>query len=316
MSAASEIEMRFHDGLSCRNAAAFCRAVRERLHGAAERLWLNLEDVKSVDVVGLAALLDAVRRAEAARVPISVLPSPSVYRALLNAGILDDLRLEGPGTGPSLPVDDAHAESPEGGREIIAATSRLALRQPAWDELGVFERWSNDPLLEQMVGSELLYRCRHLGPYHPDFVAQVMHAPTALTLLVQPLQASEAPVGFVRLYNVNLGERFGFLETAVVHPRSLRAGWGIEASRLLLAYAMDTLGLRRVEAKVYAYNVLSVNSLERNGFQKEGVLRDARTYDGQRWDILLYAILDHEMLEQRRRDRFPYMGFWESDARP
>src|SRR3989338_8827446 len=100
-----------------------------------------------------------------------------------------------------------------GGR--MRETPRFGLRPPSWEELAPFERWANDPLLEQMVGSQLLYRCRHLGPYHPDFAAQVLHDPTALTLLVLPLDEPPEPVGFVRLYNVQLAEAFAFLETAV-----------------------------------------------------------------------------------------------------
>lgn len=311
-----EIELRLQDALTCRTAANFCRAVEERLLAVPRRLWINLEEVKAADVVGLATLLQAVRRADSARVPLSILPSAAVYRALLNAGILDDLPLEGPGSGPGLSTPEPHGERLEVDPSFLVETSRFGLRPPAWDELAIFERWANDPLLEQMVGSELLYRCRHLGPYHPDFVGQVLHDPAALTLLLLPLDAPTEPVGFVRLYNVHLAEAFAFLETAVVQARSLRAGWGIQASRLLLAYAMDAIGVRRVEAKVYAYNVLSVNSLKRNGFQQEGVLREARTYDGQRWDVLVFAILEHEMREQRARDRFPYLGFWEPDADP
>lgn len=313
---AGEVELRVHEALTCRTAAAFCGAVDERLRAAPRRLWINLEEVKASDVVGLAALLQTVRRAESAGVPLSILPSAGVYRALLNAGILDDLPLEGPGSGPALSIPEPHGERPEAHPSFLVETPRFGLRPPSWDELGIFERWANDPLLEQMVGSQLLYRCRHLGPYHPDFAAQVLHDPTALTLLVLPLDAAAEPVGFVRLYNVQLAEAFAFLETAVVQARSLRAGWGIAASRLLLAYAMDAIGIRRVEAKVYAYNVLSINALKRNGFQQEGVLREARTYDGQRWDVLVFAILEPEMREQRARDRFPYMGFWEPDAGP
>ena len=311
-----EVELRVHEALTCRTAPAFCRAVVERLRVASQRLWINLEEVKASDVVGLAALLQTVRRAEAARVPLSILPSPSVYRALLYAGILDEMPLEGPGAGPALSMPEPYGERPEAAPSFLVETSRFGLRPPSWDELGTFERWANDPLLEQMVGSQLLYRCRHLGPYHPDFAAQVLHDPTALTLLVLPLEEPAEPVGFVRLHSVNLAEAFAFLETAVVQARSLRAGWGIQASRLLLAYAMDAIGVRRVEAKVYAYNVLSINSLRRNGFRQEGVLREARAYDGQRWDILLFGILEPEMREQRASDRFPYMGFWERDADP
>ena len=311
----SEIELRFQEALTCRTAPAFCGALAERLRAAPRRLWVNLEEVKATDVVGLAALLQAARRAESAGVPLSILPSAAVYRALLHAGILDELPLEGPGAGPALSMPEPHGERLEAGPSFLVETSRFGLRPPAWDELATFERWANDPLLEQMVGSQLLYRCRHLGPYHPDFVAQVLHDPTALTLLVVPREAAAEPVGFVRLYNIHLTETLGFLETAVV-ARSRRAAWGITASRLLLAYAMDAVGIRRVEAKVYAYNVLSVNALERNGFRQEGVLREARVYDGRRWDILVFAILEREMREQRARDRFPAMGFWEPHADP
>ncbi|MBI2156918.1 MAG: GNAT family N-acetyltransferase [Candidatus Rokubacteria bacterium] len=316
METGHEIDLFVHDALTSAGAPALCRSVLEALAARPGRVWLNLEDVKVTDVAGLAALLQAVRRAESHGVPLTVLPSPTVYRALLTAGLLDDVPLEG-----SRP-DRGLAELPAGpapgltAPPWLARTERLLLRPPAWDELEIFERWANDPLLDQMVGSPLLYLCRHVRAHHPDFVARVLHDATALTLLVQPVGDSAEPVGFVRFHGVSLGEGFAFLETAVTGVRGLRAGWGVEASRLALAYAMDALEIRRVEAKVYAYNVLSINALRRNGFRLEGRLREARTYGGQRWDILVFAILEGEMRAQRARERFPYMGFWPPDARP
>jgi RimJ/RimL family protein N-acetyltransferase len=118
----------------------------------------------------------------------------------------------------------------------------------------------------------------------------------------------------VRLHGIHLIERFAFIETALGDASSLRKGWGVEASRLALAYAMDTLEVHRVEAKVYAYNLLSINALRRNGFELEGVLREARTYDGRRWDVLVFSILNAEMQAQRARDGFSPMSLWRSDA--
>jgi len=315
-SAAGEAEIRVHDALTAWEAAGLCAAARDRMRGAT-RLWLNLENVKVTDAVGLAALCQSVRFAESRGVSTSVLPSPAVYRALLTAGLLDELPLAGPGAGPAQPIeaDEPDLLARQASDPYLARAARVAVRPPAWDELALFERWAQEPLLDQMVGSELLYLCRHLGPWHPDFVARALHDPTALTVLVCPLAAPE-PIGFVRLYGVHLVEGFAFLETAVVQPRALRAGIGIEASRLVLAYAMDALGIRRVESKVFAYNVLSANSLRRNGFQQEGVLREARTYEGRRWDILVFAILEDGMRRERRRDRFSSFGFWPDDARP
>ena len=316
MSGEREIELVLHEALTSVTAPAFCRTVRESVAETPSRVWVNLEDVKAADVAGLAALLQAARLCEARGVQVAILPSPAIHRAILNAGILEDLPLEGPGAGPAIPTLLQPVAEHEQPPEFLARTARLGLRPPAWEELEVFETWANDPLLDQMVGSQLLYLCRHIGPYHPDFVARALHDPTAITLVVQPLAPDAKPVGFVRLFNIHLGERFAFLETGIVDARSLRAGWGIEASRLALAWAMDALEIRRVEAKVYAYNVLSINSLRRNGFQQEGVLREAKTYGGQRWDILVFSLLEEEMREQRLQEDFPYMGFWEPDARP
>ena len=303
-----ESPVRVADPLTGETAAYACAEIAERLVESPFRLTLNLEDVRAVDVVGLAALLQAVRRADALGVRVLVQPSASVHRALLNAGLLDDVPLDLPAISvPALmAADNERPDAPV----FAAATPRIGLRHPRWEDLGLFERWAADATLDQMVGSHLLYLCRHLGPYHPDVVAHVMYDPTGLVLLIQPRDPDAAPVGFVRLYGINLVERFAFLETAVADYRSARAGWGVEGSRLLLAYAMDALELNRIEAKVYGYNVLSANALRRNGFREEGVLRQTRHWDGRRWDILVFGILEDELRAQRARESFPYMGFW------
>jgi RimJ/RimL family protein N-acetyltransferase len=69
-------------------------------------------------------------------------------------------------------------------------------------------------------------------------------------------------------------------------------------------YGVDVLGLRRLEAKAYEYNPLSINTLKRNGFTHEGTLRKASWRDGRYWDILVFGILREEIEEQRRHDRY------------
>lgn len=304
------------EALTLAEARRFCEGLSAMLDGSRARIWVDLEDVKAVDVVGVAALRQAVRRARERGVPLTVLPSPAVYRALLGAAILEEIPYQGPdaarATVPAVVVEATPSEQ----TAPVAGTARLSLRRPTWDELALFERWAREPLLEQMVGSQLLYLCRHLGPYHPDFVARVLSDAGAVTLFVEPRPGDRGPVGFVRLYGVNLTERFAFLETAIVDPQSLRTGWGVQAARLFVAWAHDVLELHRVEAKVYAYNVLSINALRRNGFREEGVLREARTYADRRWDILVYSILEPEIAQQRARDHGRGMDLWSPRADP
>jgi [ribosomal protein S5]-alanine N-acetyltransferase len=306
----SGLTIRLHEALNSAVAPALCAAARDAA-GGRDHIWLDLEEVKVTDVVGLAATLQSCRVLQAGGARVSVMPSAAVYRALLSAAILEDLPLEPPGAGPADGTPVVELGGGDAAAGPVASTARVDVRPPAWEELDLLAQWAREPLLEQMVGSALLYMCRHLGPFHPDVVARALHDPTAFTVLVHP--RGTAPAGFVRLYGVNLSEGFGFLETALVDRRALRAGLGIEASRLVVSWAMDALGLRRVEAKVYAYNALSVNSLRRNGFAEEGVLRRARTWDGQQWDIFVFAILEDEVQRQRAREGSPYMGFWPRD---
>lgn len=293
--------------LTIRTARSFCEAVDAALGGGARALALDLGEAKTVDVVGLAALLQATERAESRGIECFVVAGAAVHAAALRGRVLEEL----PRAAETAPGDNVTvvAADMQAAPLPLASTERIVLRQPTWDELPIFERWAHDPLLDQMVGSDLLYQCRHLGAYHPDFVAAVFADPTSVTVVVEPRGAA-SPVGFVRLYGICLPQQFGFLETAMASVASVRRAWGIDASRLLLAYACDTLGLERVEAKVYAYNVLSANSLRRNGFKEEGVLRSARMYDGQRWDISVFSILAEEMRAQRACERFPYLGLW------
>jgi RimJ/RimL family protein N-acetyltransferase len=107
----------------------------------------------------------------------------------------------------------------------------------------------------------------------------------------------------VRLFNIHLLEGYAFLETIIADPRAMKRGFGVEAGKLISYYGVDVLGLRRLEAKVYEYNVLSMNSLRRNGFRQEGVLRRAG-FDGQRyWDLVIFGILKDEIEAQRTKDK-------------
>jgi ribosomal-protein-alanine N-acetyltransferase len=285
-------------------ARGFCDAVRAALGGGAAALTVDGRRVRDVDVVGLAALLQATRLAETLGVPYVVRASRALARHCLDARLLDDLDLVRDDT-EDVTVGGTRDMRGEGGRPVIVARSaRVVLRQPEAGDLGRFRQWAMDPFVEQMVGSDLLYRHRHLAADDPSGVDSIVHDPRALTVVVEAA-AGGTPLGFVRVYDIELVSRFGFLETVVTEPRSTRRGLGVEASRLLLAYAHDALQLRRAEAKVYAYNVLSINALRRNGFIQEGVLREAKLYEGQPWDILVFSLLEREMAEQRATGAFP-----------
>lgn len=169
--------------------------------------------------------------------------------------------------------------------------------------------WAEDPFLDRMVGSELLRTYKHVYDKHPSFYDACLNDPTQVVLVIMAVGVTEPwgkkPLGLVRLFNIHLIEGYAFLETMLADLRALRRGLGVEAGKLICAYGLDVLGLHRIEAKVYEYNRLSINSLTRHGFRQEGVLRRAGFHDGRHYDVLVFGILREELEEQRRREVDP-----------
>jgi RimJ/RimL family protein N-acetyltransferase/ABC-type transporter Mla MlaB component len=300
-------------GLTAQVAAPLCRTVTAHVDAGVAVLELHMPEVERIDSIGLAALHQVGAFAAERGVILSLVPSPALYRALLDAHLLEAFTLAPPRASEAR-RSQCHLPEDTASGQILAMSKNLALRLPTPTDLSHFDAWARDPLLAHMVGSYLLYRCRHLGSGHPEVAGLILDNPSSLTAIVEPLSALGEPVGFVRLYGIGLTSAIAFLETAVVNAPARRRGWGVEASRLLVAYAMDALGLHRIEAKVFAYNTPSINALTRNSFQQEGVLRDAYLHDGKRCDILVFSILEDEVRHQRQREQYPYMGFWERAA--
>lgn len=200
----------------------------------------------------------------------------------------------------SLPAD---APAPDRGGIVISRGHRVHLRTLTLPDLDLLTDWVDDPFIERMVGSEFLQSYKHVYDKSPDFFNAVLNDPTQVVLVIEANQGWDKPIGIVRLFNIHLLEGYAFLETIITDHRALRRGFGIEAARLIIYYGVDVLGLRRIEAKAYQYNILSINSMKKNGFVQEGVLRQAG-FDGERYcDVLVFSVLKDEIEEQRRKHK-------------
>jgi RimJ/RimL family protein N-acetyltransferase len=193
------------------------------------------------------------------------------------------------------------ADEPSTGT-VIARGKRVHLRTLVPGDLEYLDEWAEDPYLERMVGSEFFHAYKHVYDKDPSFYEAVLTDPTQVVLVVMANKGWTKPVGLVRLFNIHLLEGWAFLETMITEKNFIRLGFGVEAAKLVSYYGVDVLGLRRIEAKVYAYNSLSINSLRRHGFRQEGVLRQAGFQGGQACDVVVFGILREEIEEVRRKD--------------
>ncbi len=74
-------------------------------------------------------------------------------------------------------------------------------------------------------------------------------------------------------------------------PQLFGQGYGTEITRLVVNYALSTVGLHRVSLGVYDSNSRAQRVYEKCGFSHEGRLREVLRWDGQWHDELLMAVL-------------------------
>ena len=91
---------------------------------------------------------------------------------------------------------------------------------------------------------------------------------------------------------------FGF----VITPKLWRRGLFVEAARLLLDFAFHTVKVHRIEARATIDNQKGNAALGQLGAQKEGTLKEAFWRDDHFVDQYLWAILDSDWEQQRRKD--------------
>ena len=111
--------------------------------------------------------------------------------------------------------------------------------------------------------------------------------------LAAELRATGKLVGDVVLQwtsRQHLAGEIGF----IVHPDHQGRGYATEASRELLRFAFDTLGLHRVIGRVEARNIGSTRVLEKLGMRREAHLIENEYVKGEWQSELVYAMLARE----------------------
>jgi RimJ/RimL family protein N-acetyltransferase len=96
----------------------------------------------------------------------------------------------------------------------------------------------------------------------------------------------------------------------LIGPAGQNRGLGTEATRLVVGYGFEQLGLHRISLEVYAFNPRARRAYEKAGFRPEGVLRESLRYGDQWIDATVMSILAPEW-----RDPDPEAGDSASPSR-
>lgn len=108
-------------------------------------------------------------------------------------------------------------------------------------------------------------------------------------------------IGTARLRLVDQANRKARYSIGIFDPAMWGRGYGTKATRLVVGYGFDVVGLHRIELRVLADNHRAIRSYESCGFVREGVHREIEFVAGRWLSDLYMSILEDEY---RSGDRF------------
>lgn len=123
-----------------------------------------------------------------------------------------------------------------------------------------------------------------------DWIEKITKSPTDVVLAIC-LVSDDRHIGNCGLHGIEWIDRRAEFGILIGEPDMWGKGLGLQATRLALAYAFDTLNLNRVELRVLQGNDRAHRCYEKAGFLAEGRLRLKIYKAGNYFDEIAMAIL-------------------------
>ncbi len=160
----------------------------------------------------------------------------------------------------------------------------VTLRPLAESDLERLAAWRNDPRVHPFFFFD--------GRIDPErqgaWLTSVQRDETRRFFAVE---ADGVFAGTLSLDRIDPRHRSGELGNVLVDPDLQGSGIGRRAVETLLDLAFGSVGLDRVELRVFVDNDAAIRLYEACGFSREGIERGAVVRDGRRRDVLRMAIL-------------------------
>jgi RimJ/RimL family protein N-acetyltransferase len=196
-----------------------------------------------------------------------------------------DRPLEDPGTPPVTLVGDLVALGP----------AHRGLLSLLW-------KWESDLELSVLTGDPF----RPLTPEGIEAVYELYSkAGQDCTMFVIYERTTMRPIGTTGLTSINYLHRTAEFGVGIGERDCWGKGYGTEATRLILDYAFNVLGLHNLMLRVFSYNERAIRAYLRAGFREIGRRRQAQRIGSQVYDVVLMDCLATDFGESVLRRWLP-----------
>jgi diamine N-acetyltransferase len=177
--------------------------------------------------------------------------------------------------------------------DLVVVGERVALGPVRKDLAATYARWVNSEGVRYGLGNISLATPESEEKWVDDVIEKGAERPPKVAEFTIYDRTDGAPVGTVGLFKIE--HEHGSAEFGILLGERRGQGLGTEATRLVLGWAFDTLGLRNVMLQVLAWNAEAERAYERAGFRRVGVRRDAAMSRGKAVDVVLMDVVPADL---------------------
>ena len=153
--------------------------------------------------------------------------------------------------------------------DLIVVGERAALGPLRRDLAATYARWVNDAGVRFGLGHVGIATRESEEKWVDDAVEKgAEREPTVAAFTVYDA-ADRVAVGTATLFDIN--QRHGAAQFGIAIGERRGQGIGADATRLMLRWAFETLGLHSVELQAYAWNEEAIRAYEKAGFARAGL---------------------------------------------
>ena len=178
---------------------------------------------------------------------------------------------------------------------ISSRGSPVFLKGLAIEDAEAIQRNANDPELARDIASTGSFPHPYTKADALEFIQRAVSLYPLMTDLHMGVRraSDEALVGACALTaidRVNLRAEIGYW----IGREHWGRGYGKAAASLMVSYAFNQLGLKKVYCSVFEFNDRSIALLRSLGFVEEGRLRQHNVVEGRRVDTLIFGVMGSE----------------------
>lgn len=186
--------------------------------------------------------------------------------------------------------DGGHVEEPT----ILVRGERVALGPLHAGLLPLIARWQNDPLTEELGGGEFRPLTEDAVRAEWEPILRGERAGWAGFAIYRLLDLE--PIGHANLRDWLTPHRTAEFGITIGDAAARSRGYGTEATRLVLRWGFEELGVHNVWLDTISTNVGAIRAYEKAGFREIGRIREARRIGGVVADVVLMDCLATEFL--------------------